>query len=62
MDHHLKAKADAGLERLCKTLKCDQMLSTQATAGIELLQAWFAGDAYENHRHDTYAIGITDSG
>ena len=62
MDHHLKAKADAGLERLCKTLKCDQMLSTQATAGIELLQAWFAGDAYENHRHDTYAIAITDSG
>ena len=31
-------------------------------AGVELFRAWFAGEAYERHRHDTYAIGVTDSG
>jgi AraC-like DNA-binding protein len=29
---------------------------------VELLRAWFAGEAYADHRHDTYAIGLTDSG
>ncbi|WP_408632094.1 hypothetical protein [Moritella yayanosii] len=27
-----------------------------------MLQAWFAGPAYDTHRHDTYAIGLTDQG
>jgi AraC-like DNA-binding protein len=26
------------------------------------LSAWFAGAAFARHRHDTYAIGLTDSG
>jgi AraC-like DNA-binding protein len=30
--------------------------------GVELLRAWFAGEAYARHRHDTYAIGLTDCG
>jgi len=30
--------------------------------GVELFRAWFAGEAYRKHRHDTYAIGVTDSG
>jgi AraC-like DNA-binding protein len=29
---------------------------------VELFRAWFAGEAYEKHRHDTYAIGLTDRG
>ena len=29
---------------------------------MELLRAWFGGRAYEKHRHDTYAVGLTDSG
>ena len=49
----------AAIESLCKP---DQMLSTQASTGVQFLEAWFAGEAYENHRHDSYAIGITDSG
>jgi len=62
MDHHLKVKTTAGLERLCNTTRSEHMFSTEPILGIEILQAWFAGDAYDNHRHDTYAIGITDSG
>lgn len=26
------------------------------------MRAWFAGEAYSKHRHDTYAIGLTDCG
>jgi len=29
---------------------------------VEFLEAWFQGPAYHKHRHDTYAIGLTDSG
>ncbi len=27
-----------------------------------MLQAWFAGRGFDPHRHDTYAIGLTDAG
>jgi AraC-like DNA-binding protein len=29
---------------------------------VQLLQAWFAGHGFDTHRHDTYAIGLTDVG
>lgn len=32
------------------------------SARIERLEAYFSGHAYEPHRHDTYAIGMTLSG
>ncbi|NRD75809.1 AraC family transcriptional regulator [Shewanella sp. VB17] len=38
------------------------MHSTTPFEGVELLQAWFAAEAYDKHRHDTYAIGLTDLG
>ncbi len=30
--------------------------------GVELLRAWFHGAAFARHRHDTYAIGVTEAG
>jgi AraC-like DNA-binding protein len=30
--------------------------------GVELFSAWFAGAPYAKHRHDTYAVGVTDRG
>ena len=30
--------------------------------GVELLRAWFGGRAFTKHRHDTYAIGVTEAG
>jgi len=30
--------------------------------GVELLRAWFRGPAFARHRHDTYAIGVTEAG
>jgi AraC-like DNA-binding protein len=40
----------------------DWTCSTTPNGGVELLRAWFAGRAYSRHRHDTYAIGVTETG
>jgi AraC-like DNA-binding protein len=40
----------------------DWTCSTAPNRGVELLRAWFAGRAYSRHRHDTYAIGVTETG
>lgn len=51
-----------GLERSCDGVGSDWMRQTDRVGGVELLEAWFRGPAYHKHRHDTYAIGLTDSG
>jgi AraC-like DNA-binding protein len=51
-----------GLERSCRSSVGDWIASTGPVGGVELLRAWFGGKAYDKHRHDTYAIGVTDSG
>ena len=38
------------------------MRSSAPAEDVQLLQAWFAGHGFDRHRHDTYAIGVTDSG
>ena len=40
----------------------DWMHGTAPQGGLELLSAWFGGRAYAKHRHDTYAICVTDDG
>ncbi|MFY9314424.1 MAG: AraC family transcriptional regulator [Burkholderiales bacterium] len=50
------------LERSCRARGSDWIRCGQAAGGIQLLSAWFAGAAFARHRHDTYAIGLTDSG
>jgi AraC-like DNA-binding protein len=50
------------LERSCRRTVADWITSTGPVGGVELLRAWFAGEAYAKHRHDTYAIGLTDCG
>ena len=54
--------AGEGLERSCDDPHAGWLASTRAAEGVELFRAWFAGKAYQKHRHDTYAIGVTDSG
>jgi AraC-like DNA-binding protein len=46
------------LERSCK----DWLRWRPEIGGVQRLQAWFSGAAYGRHRHDTYAIGLTDTG
>ena len=38
------------------------MTASRPVEGVELLRAWFGGRAYARHRHDTYAISVTESG
>ena len=51
-----------GLERLCDRPDDGYIISAPANAGLERIEARFAGDAFEPHRHDTYAIGVTLQG
>jgi AraC-like DNA-binding protein len=51
-----------GIERSCRQSRRDWFRSTNSGAGVELFEAWFGGYAYDRHRHDTYAIGLTDTG
>jgi len=31
-------------------------------AGLQRLRAGFSGHAYDRHRHETYAVGVTEAG
>src|SRR5579859_6832206 len=48
-----------GLERLCTQ---NWMQSIQTDYGVEFFEAWFQGNAYQKHRHDTYTICLTTTG
>jgi AraC-like DNA-binding protein len=52
--------AGEGLERSCEPTSW--LRSVAPAPGVELFRARFGGEAYRKHRHDTYAIGLTDSG
>lgn len=52
---------DGGLERSCGPA-ADGIRPAPAFPGIERIEARFSGHAYDPHRHDTYAIGLTLSG
>ena len=49
-----------GLERSCGA--DGWMRSRRPIGGIELLRAWFGRGGYAKHRHDTYAISVTEAG
>ena len=51
-----------GLEGSCDERSTDWIRHTDVVGGVELFEAWFHGRAYRRHRHDTYAIGLTETG
>src|SRR5215212_9268459 len=51
-----------GLERSCDSSAADWVRQTEAVGGVELFEARLQRLAYRRHRHDTYAIGLTDVG
>src|SRR5450830_630053 len=40
----------------------DWVRHAESIDGVERIEAWFQGNAYSVHRHDTYAIGRTLAG
>jgi AraC-like DNA-binding protein len=60
MPQHTRS-AGEGLERSCQP-DAGWITSARSAEGVEIFRAWFAGAPYATHRHDTYAVGLTDSG
>lgn len=56
------ASRGIGLEQTECGYTGDRIESASPAGGVELLRACFAGRAYARHRHDTYAICVTDRG
>lgn len=62
MGEDLSGRVFEGLERLCAPPRSNGIVSAPIFPGIERIQAQFLGDAFEPHRHDTYALGVTMRG
>jgi AraC-like DNA-binding protein len=58
----LDGEAETRLERSCGPAPRDWLGHAPYEPGIERIEAFFAGHAYDPHRHDTYALGFTISG
>jgi AraC-like DNA-binding protein len=50
------------LERSCGASAADWIRAAPSSRGFERIEAFFAGHAFDPHRHDTYAIGFTLQG
>ncbi|GLS39069.1 AraC family transcriptional regulator [Mesorhizobium tianshanense] len=59
MSHDLDGEAFQGLGRLCADVAENCVVSAPDSAGMERIEARFRGSAFDLHRHDTYAIGVT---
>jgi AraC-like DNA-binding protein len=51
-----------GLERSCTGTAAGWLAGPEPVEGVELLHAWLTTESYQRHRHDTYAVGVTDRG
>jgi hypothetical protein len=40
----------------------DFLIIEPPAAGLHRLRAGFSGHAYDRHRHETYAVGVTETG
>jgi len=62
MPDDLASEAFQGLARLCADEPGNHIIQAPASEGIERMEARFSGPAFDLHRHDTYALGVTLSG
>ncbi len=61
-DISLTSRIFTGLERSCENGAHERIIAAPSLRGIERIEASFYGNAFEPHRHDTYAIGVTLQG
>jgi AraC-like DNA-binding protein len=62
MTTHPSGSGGAGLERSCDEHASDWVRQTDVVGGVELFEARLQRLNYRRHRHDTYAISVTESG
>jgi AraC-like DNA-binding protein len=55
----MNGSASQRLERSCGPSAADWVHIAPSCRGLERVEAFFAGHAFDPHRHDTYAIGFT---
>jgi AraC-like DNA-binding protein len=60
MNASLGDAAPAGLERPCDPE--EWVYATRPADGVELFRARLRGSPFKRHRHDVYAIGVTEEG
>jgi AraC-like DNA-binding protein len=56
------AKQEEAMNRSTGGDQTDWIARSETAEGIERIEAFFHGNAYTMHRHDTYAIGVTLAG
>lgn len=61
MPHTIESGHTSHLERSC-VRRPDSIRFGPSVPGIERAEVYLSGCAYEPHRHDTYAIGVTTAG
>jgi AraC-like DNA-binding protein len=62
MGRDLGGRIFEGLERSCDGRGAEKIISAPPFPGVERIEARFFGAAFEPHRHDTYALGVTLDG
>jgi AraC-like DNA-binding protein len=62
MGANLGERLASRLERSCAPSSRDWLRTAPPRPGLERIEAFFSGHAYDRHRHDTYAIGYTLGG
>ncbi len=62
MDSILNGSGRPRLERSCEFSPGDWIRFAPSQPGLERIEAYFSGHAYDQHRHDCYAIGYTLAG
>jgi AraC-like DNA-binding protein len=62
MEPNRNGAGGEGLERSCEADAADWIRQTRAVGGVEWFEARLRRSAYRRHRHDVYAIGLTDAG
>jgi AraC-like DNA-binding protein len=62
MSDLLHASDQPRLEGSCESSPQDWIRLAPSQPGLERIEAFFSGRAYDPHRHDTYAIGYTMAG
>jgi AraC-like DNA-binding protein len=62
MAEMLRLAAGRGLERSCDGDAREWLRSDSPVPGLERFAAWFSGRPYGRHRHDSYAICLTEEG
>jgi AraC-like DNA-binding protein len=58
----MNATPSERLERLCGESSADWIRTAPGGKGLQRAEAFFEGHAYDAHRHDSYAIGMTLQG